>query len=803
MIIDLLKPHPNRSRMNSLRSKFWRRIATSALAALVLLCQPAPSPAQQQVNPATWMSDQSDYIANIPLKGIAMLGTHDAAMYIEPSNADLAKTQITDYNGQLNLGVRWFDTRIVRLSHMSGFPDYFEPDGSTTCPSVTGNVQFSGNNYYLYGHGGPDRCTGVTLAAELDEVSHFLDQHPKEIVLLQLVGGGTRISNDSSGYPSANPDVNDPNSAAAFEAVLDQHLRRASDGTSYIYDLPTACRLAGYNYRSTGLYRGVCSGQPVLPQEVTPQQLYTTSARVVLLSQFSLEVNLLPSGSSPQLTWVDLDENVAVSGPGFSIGAQELGSERLTGYFSNGACESSLELSRLETGSVPDNNAGLYGYRPYYQSYESDNRFLTMQAELTPYGAATNKSLCGLSPILEAGSFNPQLNAALQSTWQPYSVNIISTDDVDDEGGVLQNVIAYNQQTFGRVPSGTVTPTQVVAGRDGNVYKVAGGRIWKRTGSTGQPTDWTSLGISADHFAVAPSGTIWALSSGLIILPNGEIIRTQGYSGTFKDIASDPSGTIYAVGSDGNPYIISGSGSSIYATQIPNTQHDFTAITAGPANTITAVDLAGSIWQTSNYYSSSAWHTISASFKANSITADDVGGLWATSSPDNGVWKLAGGSWTRYRGVGTQVSVGPIPSNLGYNLDLAYTLSPDSTIHSFRYSLSTGLGAQAPPPKRYAATVSVSGLTFNHATQLFTGTLTVTNNTGSPITDQLAVVFQGLPQGVAIANNPLTYQQLPFILMPSVSLQPGESTSTQVQFSNPNLVHINYLTQVFAYVAGS
>jgi hypothetical protein len=136
-------------------------------------------------------------------------------------------------------------------------------------------------------------------------------------------------------------------------------------------------------------------------------------------------------------------------------------------------------------------------------------------------------------------------------------------------------------------------------------------------------------------------------------------------------------------------------------------------------------------------------------------------------------------------------------------VDVVYVLDNVGNIHSLGFEMASGLGLQASPPRRYAATVSVSGLTFDHATQLFTGTLTVTNNTASPITDQLAVVYQGLPQGVTVANNPLTYQQLPFTLMPSVTLQPGDSVSTQVQFSDPNLVHINYQTEIFAYVAGS
>ncbi len=791
MIMDPLKPHSNRSRMNSLRSKFWRSIATSALAALVLLCQPAPSLAQQQVNPATWMSDQSDFIANIPLKGIAMLGSHDPATNNVPAYGDLEKNQQYDFAGQLNQGVRWFDTRITLLdSNAKG-------TNGSSCNFLNGNYFTSGAGYYLYGHN--YLCSGITLPSMLTQISRFLDQNPKEIVILQMNG---TISN---GYPTVS-------TSADFMTVLDQNLRRASDNASYIYDKATACGLAGYGYAATSAYQGNCSGPPLPPQEVTPQQLYGTSARVILLEDYGLGIAPL----TPRLTWVDKDDS----------SHNEVGHERLAGYYElggvngAGAGDVNLELSWLEYGSPIDPSAeGLYGLRgPSWASYEADSKFLALQAELTPDGAVNGviDFYTGYGPLYLAKYFNPALNSALQTTWQPYSVNIVSIDD-SDEYGVLQNVVAYNAKTFGRAPSGYVTPTQVVVGRDGNVYKVASGTIWQRTNFTGQPYDWTPLGFPASRLAVDPSRFFWTINSsgGITEFPFGFSWTVSGIQ--FQDIAAGMDGAIYALSTAGDPYqlYVNQANFTLSYSAVPGI-HNLISIAAGPANTLTAADTSGTVWR---YASNGNWTNLNnnpSNFRASSVTVDEAGNVWATqrestletiprpltnsSIPYSRVWRLAAGSWSPYRTDSVQVSAGAGGAN---NVDVIYALSHDGELHNLRYNLSTGLGAQAPPPRRYAATVSVSGLTFNHATQLFTGTLTVTNNTGSPITDQLAVVFQGLPQGVTIANNPLTYQELPFILMPSVSLQPGESTSAQIQFSNPDLVHINYLTQVFAYVTGS
>ena len=193
--------------------------------------------------------------------------------------------------------------------------------------------------------------------------------------------------------------------------------------------------------------------------------------------------------------------------------------------------------------------------------------------------------------------------------------------------------------------------------------------------------------------------------------------------------------------------------------------------------------------------------TLPADVSLADVIYENDSPLTNSSIPYSRVWSFIGGNWgPPYRQDGVQISAGGTGNN---KVNVVYALSHDGLLHNLPYNTSTGLGAQAPPPRQYAASVSVSGLSFNHARQVFTGTLTVTNTTGSPITDQLAVTFDGLPEGVTVANNPLTYQELPFILMPTVTLQPGDSTSTQVEFSNPNLVRINYLTEVYAYVAGS
>jgi hypothetical protein len=91
-----------------------------------------------------------------------------------------------------------------------------------------------------------------------------------------------------------------------------------------------------------------------------------------------------------------------------------------------------------------------------------------------------------------------------------------------------------------------------------------------------------------------------------------------------------------------------------------------------------------------------------------------------------------------------------------------------------------------------------SGLTFNAQTQLFYGQITITNTGAENITGPLPVVVSGLPAGVTLADAAGTDGAGDPYLTAAVSvLSPGQSTSINVQFSDPSQAAIDYTVDTF------
>jgi hypothetical protein len=437
------------------------------------------------------------------------------------------------------------------------------------CNPETFALPFSGAGYYMTIHGLD--CTGVKLSDALDRISSFLDSHPQEIILLFLSGFVTRDGNPPNYQPSA-----------AFETVLDQHLRRASDGASYIYDAETACKLAGQPwtpyapgiYFPTAQYAGFCvlqgptlqgvTSQGVPPQEVTPQQLYTTSARVILVETIGVMGTV--SSDSARLTWSDGRNNQ--NGP--------IENER--GYFAY-TCTVAIvcpagaaDIPTLDDWlqyNTPDGNLGLFGTRPVGAGYESDPQILTLQANLTPGGAGPIFGLgfyAAFPPMEAAQAYNPTLACHLSSpfsdSWTTYSVNVVQVDNVEfgwnsktspcgnpaPIDNVVNDIVNFNYQTFGRVPFGFTGASQISVGNDGSVYKLGFARgsgsgalrqnyqLFNLTGSTGEITDWTPINFGGNRIAADPSGAVWVLDA------TGTHLTKRNANGTLSTIPLPPLG---------------------------------------------------------------------------------------------------------------------------------------------------------------------------------------------------------------------------------------------------------------------
>ena len=91
--------------------------------------------------------------------------------------------------------------------------------------------------------------------------------------------------------------------------------------------------------------------------------------------------------------------------------------------------------------------------------------------------------------------------------------------------------------------------------------------------------------------------------------------------------------------------------------------------------------------------------------------------------------------------------------------------------------------------------LSASGLVYNRSTQLFGGTITLTN-TGTTTIGVLEVELTGLPSGVTLANASGTAADgNPYLLVNSpdgILLAPGQSITLTVMFANPQRLLFQY-----------
>jgi len=84
------------------------------------------------------------------------------------------------------------------------------------------------------------------------------------------------------------------------------------------------------------------------------------------------------------------------------------------------------------------------------------------------------------------------------------------------------------------------------------------------------------------------------------------------------------------------------------------------------------------------------------------------------------------------------------------------------------------------------------------ATTYTTGMLVVKNTSASPVYGPLQVVLTNLTAGVTLTNASGTYQGNYYITVPVNTLNPGQSASVQLQFSNPNHARVTFTPVTYA-----
>jgi predicted extracellular nuclease len=91
-----------------------------------------------------------------------------------------------------------------------------------------------------------------------------------------------------------------------------------------------------------------------------------------------------------------------------------------------------------------------------------------------------------------------------------------------------------------------------------------------------------------------------------------------------------------------------------------------------------------------------------------------------------------------------------------------------------------------------------SGLVLNRATQLFTGTVRLTNTSAQEIAGPLQLSFDGLPAGVTLANASGLRQGVPYITLAAPTFDADGTVQVAVQFNNPSRAAITYTPRVYA-----
>ena len=542
---------------------------------------------------ATWMADLADQIANVPLKGIAMPGTHDSAMYKNLSDVDLAKTQEDDFTGQLNAGARWFDFRTgyytIDIANL-----VWEEDGAfMTCADSNKPSQ---PGYYFYGHS--NICSNIGVGDALDQIKAFLDTHPKEIVVLDIRAyiGASRTSD--------------------YAGLFETHL-------------------APYIYKSYCTQPGAGCDPDLAPQNYPPSYFWSNNQRAILL------LSAGDSGNNDDMWPKDkvasgkgYDGNNGIEGdPSFQLSFMQQDMDPLRPAWSSyGGQTMMLQLAGALTPSGALGGVGCLSYcfdgpiglaqwfnpalvsqiqgawqsRPlnaFTVDYISccgiadaiinfnDQQWIPVVSSARDIGAGKNGSVWkidgngtgpdyGISSFMGSGWYTVQNKQAVRVAVDPNGLPWV----VDSRGMIWR----LKASTLSSVQSGT------------------GGDIWESIPGVAQ-----DIGIGAD-------GSVWVIgSTGALFQFNGSTWTQLPGAGAGVRIAVDNFGKPVVIGTDSHGiFRYDGTQWSRYA------DGDFT----------TALDIGagadGSIW----------------------VAGTD-------SQSVGGVWRWNGTGWDRFRGGGTNVAV--------------------------------------------------------------------------------------------------------------------------------------------------
>jgi hypothetical protein len=104
------------------------------------------------------------------------------------------------------------------------------------------------------------------------------------------------------------------------------------------------------------------------------------------------------------------------------------------------------------------------------------------------------------------------------------------------------------------------------------------------------------------------------------------------------------------------------------------------------------------------------------------------------------------------------------------------------------------------PPAPGSIVVTSSALVYSRVTKAYTGTLTITNNSSSAISGAVVVALTDLTAGVTLNGNPPTFNGSPEVIFPAATLNPGQSASLPISFSDPSNARIVFTPTIIPVV---
>jgi RHS repeat-associated protein len=307
----------------------------------------------------------------------------------------------------------------------------------------------------------------------------------------------------------------------------------------------------------------------------------------------------------------------------------------------------------------------------------------------------------------------------------------------------------------------------------GGIYSSDSSSFGNSTGTFDASVLPATLTVTGNNQSMVYGGSLPALTVSYSGFVNGDNSTVIGGSASVSTTATPTSGV--------GTYSITATQGSLSATN-----YIFTfvagALTITHAAPMVSVTDAGGVF-TANPFPATATVTGISGVADSSLENVTPTLLYYVGSPASGI-----GSPTAPAAVGT------------YTVVATFAGSTDYTSGGNSATFTITAASNGAPNVTSQVNTTGSGLIRNRATGLFGGTVTLTNIGSTTLTGQLEFVFMGLPTGVTLANaSGYTSGGNPYILVNLLNgtLAPGQSVTFTVQFSNPNLLSIQYFWTIF------